>query len=188
MRARQSILIVGSGAFGVTSALELARRGQRVTLMDPGPIPHPKAASTDISKVIRMDYGSDQLYTSMMEDALLTWDQWNHEWDEPPYHEDGFLLLTQNKMQPGSLEHDSFKALQRRGYRPQRLNAEILRRSIQRGMRRSTRTDISIREEDGLRADALCNTWRKTQLPLELMYARISRSFGSAMSRAGSQV
>ena len=110
--------MVGSGAFGVASALELARRGQRVTLMDPGPIPHPKAASTDISKVIRMDYGSDQLYTSMMEDSLLTWDQWNDEWDEPPYHEDGFLLLTQNKMQPGGLEHDSFKALKRRGYVP----------------------------------------------------------------------
>lgn len=119
--------MVGSGAFGVAAALELARRGQRVTLMDPGPIPHPKAASTDISKVIRMDYGSDQLYTSMMEDALLTWDQWNHEWGEPPYHEDGFLLLTQNKMQPGGLEHDSFEALEKRGYGPLRLTADILK-------------------------------------------------------------
>ena len=70
MSAGRSILVVGSGIFGVTSALELARRGHKVTLMDQGAVPYPKAASTDISKVIRMDYGSDQLYTSMMEESF----------------------------------------------------------------------------------------------------------------------
>ncbi len=46
-------LIVGAGIYGVTAALELRSRGHRVSLIDPGPIPHPLAASTDISKVVR---------------------------------------------------------------------------------------------------------------------------------------
>ena len=50
MGATLSIVVVGAGVFGLSSAIDLARRGHTVTLMDPGPIPHPRAASTDISK------------------------------------------------------------------------------------------------------------------------------------------
>ncbi|GEM_PF-5367534 len=39
-------LVVGSGTFGVTAAIELRRRGHPVQLPDPGPLPHPLAAST----------------------------------------------------------------------------------------------------------------------------------------------
>ena len=58
----QSIIVVGAGIFGVTAAIELRRWGYAVSLFDPGPLPHPHAASTDISKVIRMDYGADEIY------------------------------------------------------------------------------------------------------------------------------
>ena len=34
--------------------------------MDPGTILRPVAASTDINKVGRMDYGADELYMSLM--------------------------------------------------------------------------------------------------------------------------
>ncbi len=54
-----SVLIVGAGVFGLTAALELRARGWRVSVIDPGPVPTPAAASTDISKVVRMDYGAD---------------------------------------------------------------------------------------------------------------------------------
>ena len=56
------IVVIGSGIFGVSAALELAQRGHKVTLIDPGPLPRPIASSTDISKAVRMDYGSDELY------------------------------------------------------------------------------------------------------------------------------
>jgi glycine/D-amino acid oxidase-like deaminating enzyme len=127
MAARQSVLVVGSGVFGVTSALALARRGHDVTLMDQGPIPYPKAASTDISKIIRMDYGSDELYTSMMEEAFTVWDRWNREWEEPLYHQDGFLLLTLDEMTPGGLEYESFHLQRKRGYQPERISSDILK-------------------------------------------------------------
>lgn len=124
---KKSILVVGAGIFGVTSALELTRRGHSVTLMDPGPIPHPKAASNDISKAVRMDYGSDEFYMSLMEEALFVWDQWNRDWDEPLYHEDGFLVLTPVEMVPGSFEYDSFQMLLKHGHYLQRLNSQAIK-------------------------------------------------------------
>jgi len=56
----RSVIVVGAGIFGVTAALELNRRDYAVSLFDPGPLPHVNAASNDISKVIRMDYGADE--------------------------------------------------------------------------------------------------------------------------------
>src|ERR1700722_2618545 len=127
MRSKLSIIVVGAGVFGASAALELARRGHTVTLMDPGPIPHPRAASTDISKAVRMDYGSDELYMSLMEEALTVWDQWNREGPDPFYYEDGFLVLSPGEMKPGSFEYESFEMLQKHGHHPQRLNPVTLK-------------------------------------------------------------
>lgn len=62
------ILIVGAGVYGLSTAIELKSRHKeaKITVLDPGPVPHRHAASTDISKVIRMDYGTDELYVEMM--------------------------------------------------------------------------------------------------------------------------
>lgn len=126
-RTFKSILVVGAGIFGVTTALELRRRGYAVSLFDPGPLPHPDAASTDISKVIRMDYGADALYMSLAEQAFAGWDAWNREWDEAPYHQTGVMFLTREPMRPGGFEHDSFALLQQRGHRPQRMTSAALK-------------------------------------------------------------
>ena len=56
------VAVVGAGIFGVTAVLALRRRGHEVSLFDPGPLPHPLAESTDISKVVRLDYGPDAHY------------------------------------------------------------------------------------------------------------------------------
>lgn len=121
------IHVVGAGILGVTAALELRRRGHAVALFDPGPLPHPLAASTDISKAIRMDYGRDELYMALMEEALRGWDDWNEAWGEALYHEDGVLFLGRRPMRPGDFEYESFTRLQKRGHRPQRLNSTTLK-------------------------------------------------------------
>src|SRR5437867_3764873 len=58
----QKVIVVGAGISGVTSAIEFKKRGHKVTLVDPGPLPHPLAASTDISKAVRAAYGPDAGY------------------------------------------------------------------------------------------------------------------------------
>src|SRR5436305_1680047 len=57
------VIIVGAGVNGVTAAIQLKKRGHEVILVDPGPLPHALAASTDISKAVRAAYGADEDYT-----------------------------------------------------------------------------------------------------------------------------
>ncbi len=128
MTARK-ILVVGAGIFGVCAARCLQARGNVVTLIDPGPLPHPDAASTDINKFVRMDYGPDEAYTAWMETAFGGWDAWNRDWPEPLYHETGVLFLARTPMAPGGFEYESYTRLLARGHRPERLDAaEITRR------------------------------------------------------------
>ncbi len=126
-------LVVGAGVFGVTAALELRGRGHDVTLVDPGPVPHPLAESTDISKAVRMDYGADAFYTAHMERALDGWRRWNTErtcaGEGALFHETGVVYLSRGPMREGAFEHDSFATLSARGHAPVRLGpAEIRRR------------------------------------------------------------
>jgi sarcosine oxidase / L-pipecolate oxidase len=118
---RPSVLIAGAGIFGLTAAWELRLRGWTVTVLDPGPIPRPSAASTDVSKIVRADYGADDLYTDMGQAALAGWDRWNTRWPLPLFHQDGFVVLASEPMAPGGFEYESFERLQRRGQPVERL-------------------------------------------------------------------
>lgn len=124
------ISVVGGGIFGLTAALELRARGHAVTLHEPGPIPHPLAESTDISKVVRLDYGDDADYTALGEAALAGWRRWNARWPAPLFHETGVTFLSREPMHDRSgFEHASYTLLTARGHALERLDAaEISRR------------------------------------------------------------
>ena len=98
-----------------------------MTLLDPGPLPHELAASTDISKVIRMDYGADVFYMELMEVALDGWRAWNLEMSRPLYHETGFLLLSRQPLAAGGYEYESLQLLVTRGHHPDRLTGGQLK-------------------------------------------------------------
>lgn len=120
------VIVVGAGAFGVAAALELNRRGYAVTLVDPGPLPHALASSTDISKFVRMDYGADDALTDLGAAALEVWDEWNASWPWPPYRETGLLLLSERPLQPGSFEGDSLERVRARGVAAEPFSPGIL--------------------------------------------------------------
>ena len=123
----RTIAIVGAGIYGVTAAIELRKRGCEVTLLDPGPLPHPLAASTDISKAVRSAYGPDEDYTALAERATTRWRDWNQELDHELYHEAGMMFLRTKPMQPGDFEYESLKVSERRGNRLQRVTPPWLR-------------------------------------------------------------
>lgn len=127
MNAAPSILILGGGCFGLTAALELRTRGWKVTLIDQGPLPHPDAASTDISKVVRMDYGCDAQHTAMGERSIEGWRAWNAKWGEDLYHGCGFLVMSRDELRPGGFEHDSRQFLSSRGHHLRRTTPDTLR-------------------------------------------------------------
>jgi glycine/D-amino acid oxidase-like deaminating enzyme len=127
-RNAYEMLVVGAGIFGITTALELKTRGYDVVVLDPGPLPHPLAASTDISKVVRMEYGADEAYMALVEQAYQGWLQWNEELGERLFHDVGILILTSAPMSPGEHEYESYHLLLKRGHTPERLTADALTR------------------------------------------------------------
>jgi glycine/D-amino acid oxidase-like deaminating enzyme len=120
------VVVVGAGINGVTAAIELKKRGHRVILIDPGPLPHPLAASTDISKAVRAAYGADEEYTDLAERSIKLWRQWNREFGTPLYHEVGVMFVRRRKMEPGDFEYESLKLLEKRGLKVARMDTPQL--------------------------------------------------------------
>ncbi|KAL2176292.1 FAD dependent oxidoreductase [Thermothelomyces heterothallicus CBS 202.75] len=100
-----SILIVGSGVFGLSTALALARRDAfaqtSITVVDrsdpsqPGTFPSSDAASVDTSRIIRADY-ADAAYTALADEAQAQWRKQDKPTDlgaQGRYHEAGLLLV-----------------------------------------------------------------------------------------------
>ncbi len=112
------ILIVGGGVFGISSAIELVKRKYQVTLINPDTIPHHLAASTDITKIVRMEYGTDTEYFKMAELAIERFHQWNELFNEEIYHQVGILMLCKEPlMSPAqAYEHSSYVQLKNAGY------------------------------------------------------------------------
>src|SRR5258705_13234912 len=109
------VLVLGAGVFGLSAARELALRGHSVRLLDPGPLPHPLAASTDISKLVRMDYGSDDDYTRLAAEALPIWREWNRTFGETLFHETGLLFVTGAPLEERPFERESFRRAEAMG-------------------------------------------------------------------------
>ncbi|PLB40887.1 NAD(P)/FAD-dependent oxidoreductase [Aspergillus candidus] len=85
----QPILIIGAGVFGLTTALELSKRGYKdITLLDRTLPPVPDGSSVDVSRIIRPDY-ADAFYAQMGLDAL---NGWKGEF-APFFHHSGLLCV-----------------------------------------------------------------------------------------------
>src|SRR5205823_4542847 len=108
---------------GVTAAIELRKRDHDVVLIDPGPLPHELAASTDISKAVRAAYGADEEYTDLAERSIDLWRKWNQQFGVEFYHEVGVMFVRRREMQPGDFEFESFKMLKKRGHKIERTNS-----------------------------------------------------------------
>jgi glycine/D-amino acid oxidase-like deaminating enzyme len=120
------VIVVGAGINGVTAAIELKKRGHKVMLVDPGPLPHPLAASTDISKAVRAAYGAEEEYTELAARSIKLWRKWNEEFGVELYHEVGVMFVRQREMKPGDFEYESFKILEKRGRKIERMNSTQL--------------------------------------------------------------
>src|SRR4051812_36396535 len=69
----QHVAVVGAGVFGAWTAWHLRRAGAEVTLIDAWGPGHPRASSGGESRIIRMGYGADELYTRLAWRSLDLW-------------------------------------------------------------------------------------------------------------------
>jgi glycine/D-amino acid oxidase-like deaminating enzyme len=66
-------VVIGAGVFGAWTAWHLLRAGQRVLLIDKYGPASTRASSGGETRVIRMAYGPDEIYTRMSQQSLLIW-------------------------------------------------------------------------------------------------------------------
>jgi sarcosine oxidase len=67
------VAVVGAGVFGAWVALELARRSKSVLLLEAYGPGHSRSSSGDESRIIRMGYGADEIYTRWSMRSLERW-------------------------------------------------------------------------------------------------------------------
>jgi sarcosine oxidase len=87
------VVVVGAGAFGGWTALTLAERGARVTLIDAWGPGHARASSGGETRVIRSTYGSRAVYTEMAMRALARWQTDEARWQQGLLRKTGVLWM-----------------------------------------------------------------------------------------------
>lgn len=103
-----SILILGSGVFGLSTAYSLTQdplfKDTKITLIDRSTFPAPDGSSIDTSRIIRADY-ADIAYSRLGFEAQ---ERWRHEWwGDGVYHETGLALVTNAEGHDGTSSGDS---------------------------------------------------------------------------------
>ena len=93
--SNSSILIVGAGTFGLSTAYHLAKAGYKsVTVLEKSSaIPPEDSAGNDLNKIIRAEY-EDPFYTDLALDAIR---EWKTPLFAPYYHQTGYLLCNSSR-------------------------------------------------------------------------------------------
>ncbi len=71
-----SVAVIGAGSFGGWTALMLQERGFNVTLIDPWGPGNSRSSSGGESRLMRMVYGENQLYTKLATRAYHLWERY----------------------------------------------------------------------------------------------------------------
>ena len=87
-------VVIGAGCFGAWSAHELLRSGHSVLLLDAYGPAHSRASSGGESRIIRMGYGSDELYTRWSMRSLQKWKELEAQVGRRIFHPTGMLWLS----------------------------------------------------------------------------------------------
>ncbi|KAI1130829.1 fructosyl amino acid oxidase [Nemania abortiva] len=119
----RSIIIIGSGVFGLSTALSLSKRksfaATSIILLEASPtIPCSGAASVDDSRILRTDYGN-ATYSALAHDARKLWrDTTLTGWGgDGRYRESGFALIADGEKGKAYVNRclDNIRVLESRG-------------------------------------------------------------------------
>src|SRR6266851_2772701 len=121
------LIVVGGGAFGLSTALEAGRRGRRTLVVDRAPVPNPISASYGPSRKIRSTY-LDAHYSRLAVEAMAEWRRLETETGKELYVAAGNLVVSDGE---ADAHLDTLEANARRGgAKVRRLDADTLRREF----------------------------------------------------------
>ena len=86
-------VVIGAGAFGGWTALNLLRQGASVTLVDAWGPGNARASSGGETRVIRATYGTRRVYTTLAARALTLWSEYDRQWNQQFFTKTGALWL-----------------------------------------------------------------------------------------------
>ena len=87
------VAVIGAGVFGAWTAYQLQRTGKRVVLIDAHGPGHSRSSSGGESRIIRMGYGNDEIYTRSALRSLRLWKEFAAPAYQPLFHQTGVLWL-----------------------------------------------------------------------------------------------
>jgi monomeric sarcosine oxidase len=119
----RDVVVVGAGVFGAWIAYHLVKAGRKVALVDAYGPGSSRASSGGETRVIRMAYGADEIYTRFSWRSLARWKELSQEVGHPLFHETGVLWMARDK-DPHALA--SLEALARVGVPHERLTRSDL--------------------------------------------------------------
>jgi monomeric sarcosine oxidase len=85
--------VIGAGVFGSWTAYYLQQAGLRVALIDAYGAANSRASSGGESRIIRMGYGADEIYTRWSHRALTIWQEFFDRIGQNLFHRTGVLWM-----------------------------------------------------------------------------------------------
>jgi monomeric sarcosine oxidase len=119
------VLVIGAGVFGSWTAYRLAQSGRSVTLLDAYGAGNSRSSSGGESRIIRMSYGPDDIYTLSAKRSLDYWQELSNTLAFPIFYRTGVLLLSRND---DNYSQDTLATLSSAGVPHEKLTANELTR------------------------------------------------------------
>jgi sarcosine oxidase len=99
MKTRYDVAVIGAGAFGAWTAYALHHAGKRVILLDAYGPANSRASSGGESRITRMAYGDDEIYSRWALESLPAWRALEERSNQLLFHNTGVLTFSDEQTQ-----------------------------------------------------------------------------------------
>jgi sarcosine oxidase len=91
------VAVIGAGVFGGWSAFQLRQAGKKVVLLDAYGVANSRASSGGESRVIRIGYGADEIYSRWAMHSLARWQELFQRIGQQLFHRVGVLWMAREE-------------------------------------------------------------------------------------------